>query len=137
MSAVVDKTLSVTIINGGNAQKDIPIPAGLRLLEPGLAIPQSYDVIRIVNQKDGDKRLVWDSTNLNEIRDAKEMFDQLIAEGFVPYCVDPSGKKTPQIMTEFDPVAEEVIMSDDHRSSSALRPRREIVMTPQKMLAGG
>lgn len=131
----VDKTITISILNGGNVQKELVIPDSLRVLTPGETIPANHDVIRIVNQTDGDKRIVWDSMNLNEIYDAKDMFNKLISEGFVPYHVDPSGKKTPQVMTQFDPKVEEIVMSDDHRQKSALR--REIVMTPQNMLAGG
>ncbi len=64
---------------------------------------------RILTQKDGDKRVVWDSNDLQQIIDAKTMFDECIQKGLVPYKVGTGGRATSEVMDEFDPDAEEVI----------------------------
>lgn len=66
-------------------------------------------VFRIMTAKDGDKRVVWDCRDLDQIADAKTMFDDCIEQGLVPYRVDFNGKVTSEVMDEFDPDAEEVI----------------------------
>ena len=114
----------------GNVYEKIEIPENLKVLSPEDSIPDGSVIFRIINSKDGDKRIVWNASFIKEIADAKSMFNELIAQGLVPYKVDPSGDKTPEIMTEFDPFAEEVIMSEDHRS-------KEVIFTPRKMVAGG
>lgn len=135
MTTEIRQELEICVL--GNVSKKIEIPSRLRILDPSddasaLSWFPDMCVIRIINQKDGDKRIVWDGGSFDEIRDAKELFDNLIEEGMIPYCVDPNGKKSPEVMTEFDPGAEEVVMSEDKRPK-----KREIVMAPQKMLAGG
>jgi len=81
-------------------------------------------VFRVINQSDGDKRIVWDSRSIPEINDAKSMFNKLIEQGFVAYRCDPNGKKLPVALVAFDPLAEEIVME-------------EIVFTPQHMVVGG
>jgi len=66
-------------------------------------------VWRILTANDGDKRIVWDSRALQQIRDAKNMFIDLVKKGLVPYNVGIDGKATDQVMKEFDPLAEEVL----------------------------
>jgi len=110
-----------------SVKKEVKIPTSLRVLGDSEKVPAGCSIFSILNQEDGDKRIVWDSRNLAEIRDAKDLFDQLIAEGMRPYVVGSDGQKTKEIMTIFDPVAEEVLMGD----------APEIVFTPQKALVGG
>jgi len=112
-----------------SVKKEVQIPASLKVLDDSEEIPDGHSVFSILNQEDGDKRIVWDSRNLAEIRDAKDLFDSLIAEGMIPYCVDAGGQKTREVMTLFDPVAEEVLLGDP--------PTEEVVFTPQKALVGG
>ncbi len=83
----------------------IEIPESLRLGDP----EPGDCVFRILSQKDGDKRVVWNRRRIQEINDAKIMFDKLIAEGLVPYKVGTDGRATSEVMTEFDPYAQEVI----------------------------
>jgi hypothetical protein len=112
-----------------SVKREVEIPATLKMLDDSEEIPAGHSVFSILNQDDGDKRIVWDSRNLAEIRDAKDLFDRLIAEGMRPYVVTHDGKKTHEIMTIFDPIAEEVLMGD--------HPKSEVVFTPQKALVGG
>lgn len=135
--AQVSSAIEVNIL--GKVKKTIKLPPGVRVLAPGEPVPAGCDVLRLLHQEHGDIRIVWDSNNFSEISDAKSTFDRLIEEGMVPYLVDPETGKATQITAEFDPFAEEIVMRDDHRKPVA-RPagkRREIVATPQPMLAGG
>jgi len=103
--------IKVAIVANGKPNVYIDLPENLSVLEDGMKKPQGHHLFRIINQQDGDKRVVWDGQSLNEIDDAQEMFNQLIESGMVPYRVDPKGKKTPEPMVEFDPKAEEVIFA--------------------------
>jgi hypothetical protein len=123
----VATNMNVAVFEG--LRKEILLPPTMRVLELDEKPPEDYLLMfRIIDPKEGDKRVVWDSNNFQEIVDAKEMFDKLIEEGMIPYCVDPSGQRSPAIMTEFDPFAEEVILSEQ---------AREVVFTPGRALAGG
>lgn len=90
-------------------KKSLPIPAGLTVLKDGQDKPPGASLFRVINQKDGDKRIAWDRMSLPEIRDAKKLFDGFVAEGLVPYRVDGKGRKTTEVMDEFDPSAEEIL----------------------------
>jgi hypothetical protein len=87
----------------------IEIPDELTILEDGQE-PEPYQVCwRFLSQKDGDKRVVWNSGSIPEINAAKSMFQKLVAEGMTPYRVGTGGSASPTVMDEFDPTAEEVI----------------------------
>lgn len=126
-------TIEVNIL--GNLKKTINLPPGVRVLGPDEPVPDGCDVIRLLHQDHGDIRIVWDSEDIGQITDAKETFNQLIEEGMVPYLVDPETGEATSITDEFDPFAEELVMRDDHRKPR--QKRKEIVATPQQMLAGG
>lgn len=132
MSTVLARKLEIDVIAGSNLKKEFDIPESLGLLEEGQENSDNY-VMRIINQRDGDKRITWDSENLRSIRAAKTLFDELLQQGFVPYVVDQgTGQATKMCMDEFDPFAEEVVMKEEVRSR-----RREVIMSPEHMLAGG
>jgi hypothetical protein len=104
MSAV----LEAKVIEFGSLKAKIEIPDDLRVVgdEP---VPEGCGMFRIMTAKDGDKRVVWNSTSLTEISAARRMFMDCVREGLVPYRVGTDGKATTKIMDEFDPAAEEVI----------------------------
>ncbi len=104
------------------SQLSVVIESKCRCLVDGEKPSKDEILFSILTQKDGDKRIVWNTNKLAEIRDAKEMFNNLIAEGFVPYRINPDGSQ--EIMQVFDPVEGQILM-------------KEIVFVPQKMLAGG
>jgi hypothetical protein len=131
MTVAIPSTINVAAFEA--LRREILLPSTMRVLESDESPPEDCRLMfRIIDPKDGDKRIVWDSTNFQEIVDAKEMFDSLIEGGMIPYCVDPTGQRTPEIMTEFDPFAEEVVMTDVED-----KPRREVVFAPGRALAGG
>lgn len=79
---------------------------------------KAFGVFRILDQREGDKRLVWNRMSMADIAEADRMFDKFIKEGFNAYRVGGDGKQGAP-MNAFDPTAEEVIF------------------LPVKLLAGG
>lgn len=104
------KFVEVNTIKNNSKTIKVEIPESLSILEnPKEIAPKGFGTLRIMTPKDGDYRVVWDSNSFKQIRDVKETFDKLVSEGLIPYKVDISGKKTSEIMTEFDVYAEEII----------------------------
>lgn len=79
---------------------------------------KNFGVFRILDQKEGDKRLVWNRMSMGDIAEAGRMFDQFIKEGLSAYRVGGDGRQGAR-MDGFDPTAEEVLF------------------LPIKMVAGG
>lgn len=113
MSVTVDREINVTVMSAGGRPTKlsaaVALPETLSILPDGVQRKQNQHLFRILTQKDGDKRVVWDSTSFQEIRDAKGMFDDLVSKGLVPYRVGEQGENTNETMPEFDPSAEEII----------------------------
>jgi len=110
MSVLTVNLFSIGNTPGGQ-QRELPIPDSLSVLEDHQELEKGQHLFRIINQKDGDKRVVWNAMSMQEIQEAKEMFDKLVEEGMIPYNVDVKGKKTPEVMSEFDASAEEIIFA--------------------------
>jgi len=100
--------VDVPVFQGCTVTVQVAIPKPLRVLD-GAVPPPKHGIFHIMNPKDGDKRIVWNSDSLAEIRAAKEMFDDLVRQGSQPYHVGTGGKATSRKMDEFDPMAEQVI----------------------------
>ena len=109
------QTIMVPIVRVGEkhfgVEVPVQVPSILRVNKPG-ATPKGHSCIRVLN-KSGDDRIVWDSGSLAEIRAAKTAFDGLLAKGLTPYRIANDGRATPEVMTEFDPHAEEVIFMQE------------------------
>jgi hypothetical protein len=104
------KIVEVNTIKNSSKTIKIEIPESLSVLEnPKEIAPKGFGTLRIITPKDGDYRVVWNNNSFEQIKDAKETFDKLVSEGLIPYKVDVGGKKTSEIMTEFDAYAEEII----------------------------
>ena len=91
------------------SNKEIPIPDDLHVLEDGFEPQDGHCLFRIMTQEDGDKRVTWDRGKIPEINSAKDMFTKLVKEGMVPFKVGSGGGASSEVMSEFDPAAEEVI----------------------------
>ena len=102
-------TIEFQTIKGSRASAVIDVPKTLRVLADNEKPAKGWGCFRVMTAQDGDKRVVWDARDLDQIEEAKEMFDQLVQEGLVPYKVGIDGKATADVMDEFDPDAEEVI----------------------------
>jgi hypothetical protein len=103
-------TLNVPLVQAGSilgAAFPVYVPDTLRI-EDQPSNPYEH-VFHVLTKEDGDKRVIWDSRDLAQIRDAKKMFLNLIKQGQVPYKIGVDGNASSEQMAEFDPNAEEVI----------------------------
>lgn len=97
------------------AKQTYEVPDILQIIEKEAALDAAifgsgdYGCFRIMSQADGDKRVVWCRRKIAQIKAAKQMFMDLLSKGMVPYKVGVDGAATADVMTEFDPTAEEVI----------------------------
>jgi hypothetical protein len=66
--------------------------------------------LRMMDVKEGDLKVVWDSEKKDEVAAAEEQFDSLIAKHYIAYSVDKKGEKGKQIK-KFDPDAEKIILA--------------------------
>jgi hypothetical protein len=108
MSAILDLT-SVTI---GRNRKGQPRTIELGLLKEladGEELQPGERMFRIMTPEDGDKRLTWNARFLDQIAEAKRKFLELVQQGLVPHKVGPKGTTLPEVMTEFEEDAEEII----------------------------
>ena len=101
--------LEVPLVKNSNIMENIIISDKLKVLPDDQKVNKWERCFRFLTPKDGDKRVVWDSRDMEQIEDAKAMFDECVAKGLVPYWVGLDGKATVEVMDEFDPDAEEVI----------------------------
>lgn len=110
MPAVLD----ISSLKGSKLGFKMDIPESIRLLKDGETLSTGQCVMRIPTPDHGDERVVWDSGDFEQIRDAKEVFDKLVQQGLVPHRVGINGKATSEVMDEFDPHAEEIIFLPIH-----------------------
>lgn len=109
MTEMTKRVIEFTVVSGTRLKEVVDVPEELTILEDNQAVPENHFVFRILSQEKGDERLTWNSRSLMEIQAAKKMFVDLIKKGLKPFKVGVSGEATSEIMTEFDPSAEEVI----------------------------
>lgn len=107
---LTERQIELQVVQNSHIKAVIDIPPSLGIIDqPDGKAKAFHGVMRIMTPRDGDKRVTWDSRDFTQIREAKEMFDKCVAEGLVPYRVGVGGKATPEVMTEFDPSAEEIL----------------------------
>lgn len=58
----------------------------------------------------GDTKLIWDSVNTTEVENARQTFNNLKAQGYVPFRVTGKEGAKGERMREFEPDAERMIM---------------------------
>lgn len=64
-----------------------------------------------IMSRDGDTKLIWDKDNEHEVENAKRTFDDLKAKGFLAYKVEGRRGEKGELLREFDPEAEKLIMA--------------------------
>ena len=58
----------------------------------------------------GDTKVIWDPENEAEVKNAREMFDNLVkGKGFAAWSVNKKGNKDERV-TKFDPAEEKLIL---------------------------
>ena len=59
----------------------------------------------------GDTKILWDSDNKDEVDNARETFNRLKKKGYVAYTVKGKNGDKGEILKEFDPDVERIIMA--------------------------
>lgn len=81
--------------------------------------------------KEGDKRLVWDASDLAQLHEAREKFYELLDQGYYAYAVDPeSGQKTDKKILEFPAQDEEVLLLTFEEMVKATKKGKKVVAHP-------
>ncbi len=57
----------------------------------------------------GDTRLQWDKNNPDEVKYARERFDELKAKRYLAYRLNSKGNQG-EVINDFDPAAERIIL---------------------------
>jgi len=65
--------------------------------------------LHVMDPKQGDLKVIWDSENEDEVELAERQFDEAKEKGFLAFKVKKDGGKGQQIK-EFDPDSEKIIM---------------------------
>jgi hypothetical protein len=105
----IANVIDLTPIRGGNTKQLEISPILQTLDDPAALPPKGFCCMRIPTEKDGDKRVIWDKNDLEQIAEAELTFNRLLAEGMEAYRVGVDGKKTAEKIHGFDPHAEEII----------------------------
>jgi hypothetical protein len=117
MTATATPAITITVapLKGGSVKEHVTAGDCLGKIDLGDAIPAGCGVLRIPTEESGDERYTWDRRFADQTREAKRVFDELVAKGMVPYRVDSRGQRTPKVMRKFDPHAEEIVFAPIHR----------------------
>lgn len=59
----------------------------------------------------GDTKIIWSKDNADEIAAARKLFDDLKAKKFIAYSVKGKDGAKNEIIKEFDPDSEKIIMA--------------------------
>ena len=59
----------------------------------------------------GDTRIMWDPRDRDEVKVARQAFDQAKKKGMLAYAVSETGEKTGEVIREFDPARSKIIMT--------------------------
>lgn len=110
----MDRVIEVSLMKAGNKPTNlsgkIEVPERLKILsDPEATPPKGYGCMRIPTIKDGDKRVIWDKDDIQQIAEAELTFNRLLSEGLKAFRVGLDGQKTSEEISVFDPHAEEII----------------------------
>lgn len=98
----------------------------------GRALGEGSFALRI-HDDSGDRRLVFDSANVDEVAEAATLFEEYLTKGWRAYLVDKAGKKYRRIH-RFDPHAEELLIEDQKigvKLRSFADSFKEVLMQPK------
>lgn len=97
--------------------EDMPVMEEVPLVEGATGIGQIRFLSTVRLSKEitgngigGDDRVVWDKRFLDQIKEARKKFYELLKKGFQAFMVRRDGKKSNRRMHKFDPNAEEIVM---------------------------
>lgn len=92
-------------------ERKMETPEELAELVAGLDGPVRIEVRKLSSE--GDERLAWDPTDLDQLKEARDKFYDLIDKGHVAFAVDPrSGEANKgRKLVRFDPNAGEIVFT--------------------------
>ena len=64
-----------------------------------------------IMDRTGDTKILWDRTKPEEVENARASFDRLRRSGYLAYTVTGKDGSRGEMITEFDPNAERIILS--------------------------
>ena len=127
-----DKVLVINPFLGGAKANDKQVAFDHCVVrDPRDKLPEGWTGFEVLTARDGGKRITWSRMNFEQITEAKQKFEELIAEGLVPYYIGDDGRPSEMVMDEFDPSA-----GAFEAEKSDFNPSR-VVMAPTKMAVGG
>lgn len=136
------RIVHVSILEGSKQQAEVRIPGELHILEPGEEPTQSQNCLRFLTPEDGDKRVVWDRYNLEDIKAARKMFEDFQEKGIRIFAVSEDGGPVDE-MKDFDAFAEEFLADDlgeitkEKGLDKPKGPTKQFVAMPEKRVVGG
>lgn len=83
----------------------------------------------------GDRRLIWNANQPDEIEEASKLFDQYVKKGWKAYGIRPDGTKSRRVRS-FNPVSQEIFFDDKpervgQKLKEFVAAFREIKMLPK------
>jgi hypothetical protein len=107
---------------GANTKNTVTIPDSLRILKDGEAPPVGNIVLKVCTPEAGDERIAFNPYRIQEVAEAKRLFNELIAKGYYAYRIDPDkGGRSGELVRRF-----EDIIHDGEVMMSEIRPEPKI-----------
>jgi hypothetical protein len=113
-----------------------PLESFRQVLDGFLVVetPVSVDQIAVrIFDDSGDRRLIWNWNDPDQIAEAKALFEEYLAKGWKPYAVDRGGKIAKRI-TRFDWRLEEIVFDETgprQRLKDFSRAFKEVKLLPR------
>ena len=96
-------------------------------------LSESQFEMRIFDET-GDRRLIWDSSDAGQIKDAAKEFETYVAKGWRAYAIGLKGKPNQRIY-KFDPEKEEIYFDESgslkEKLSKFITSFKEVKMIPK------
>ena len=119
---------NVVDMDGKTIERFSPTLGFIMIKEPDLKAEELF--MRIFD-KTGDRRLIWNSTDPDQIKEAKALFDEYLAKGWKPYAITRGGGKGYRIY-EWDLNKEELVI-DDRSVEEKMKKFAETVKSEKKV----
>lgn len=83
---------------------------GCAQLEPTRAIAEGLFAFRVLSEN-GDDVIVWDRRELDQMLEAKQLFNDYVAKGYKAYVLRSNGERGSRVES-FDELLETIVVSD-------------------------
>jgi hypothetical protein len=75
-----------------------------------MELGENQGMMAVMNES-GDTKTIWDRTKPDEVEVARETYRKLKAKGYMAYKVEGKDGRKGEVMDQFDPNAERVILA--------------------------